>query len=237
MNNTTAIIIGVISLIACIALIVLIITKFSIKNVYYQTYQDDELIRQQKTATSINDLYFTHGQTLNYIKKYVVCSTGQDKYVICNYTGKFEKIVYFIISYNAKKKPIGVMRCVEEDTEYSSHVIPLTKNAKYVNVVIGKVNDKMFNSNVIKPIAVRRVKMHSLLCSLSFLTGMISAINLFAVIFGGIYSRYILNSAEYIIMMISALVLSLVLFLLQSSILRKKNIKARVGGVIEYEFI
>ena len=128
-----------------ISSLVLMIGRF-VKNRYYHEFHNDELIKTTKTANSLNKLYFTHGTTAQFIHKYVLCKTVNDKYVICNYAKSYRKIGYFVVCYNQRRKVIQVLRVEETFTTQASSVISVDRRAKYVNMVIGSVDDKVINN-------------------------------------------------------------------------------------------
>ena len=64
-------------------LAVLLLCLRLIKNRYYHNYEENELIKNEQTSNSYNSIYFTEGETRKYIKKYVICKTLYDKFLVC----------------------------------------------------------------------------------------------------------------------------------------------------------
>ena len=75
-----------------LALSVLSLCLRLLKNVYYHDFQDDEFIKDVQTESSKNSIYFTSGETRKYIKKYVICKTLYDKFLVCNFNENFKSI-------------------------------------------------------------------------------------------------------------------------------------------------
>jgi hypothetical protein len=227
----------VVSVILLVVLIVLKCVLRLLKNKYYHQYHANELIKRTKTANSENLLYFTNGETKRYIKKYVVCKTAFDKYVICNFNEKFEKISYFIVQYTRRKKVISVMKVEETNTSDSSKVITLKKKCRHVNVVVGTVNGLVINENIIRPLALRRIRLHTFLrCSIIYLILFIIR-HLIIEVLGGLQIKlYLTNLYNYIAVFGPALLLLLSYFITVKC-LRRRNIKSLSGGALEYEFI
>lgn len=227
----------IVSIVLLIGLIVLKCVLRLLKNKYYHQFHNNELIKDTKTANSHNYLYFTNGETRHYIKKYVVCKTAFDKYVICNFTKKFETIAYFVIQYSKNKKVISVMKIVETNTSESSRVISLKKNCKYVNVVIGTANDYVINENIIRPLALRRIRLHTFLrCSIIYLILFIIR-HLIIEVLGGLQIKlYLTNLFNYLAVFGTAL-LMLLSYFITVKCLRRRNVKSLTGGALEYEFI
>jgi len=156
-----------------VAFLVFIIIRLIIKaskmidNKYYQDFHDDELIKETDTANSHNKLYFTAGETKGYIPKYILAKTDYDKYVICNYAKKYKIVKFYIVEYNARKKVIGVLEVEENYTKEASRIIAIDRSAKYVNIVVKEVDNKVINSRVIMPLSLKSIRKYSFLKSLS----------------------------------------------------------------------
>ena len=119
-----------------LALSVLSLCLRLLKNVYYHDFQDDEFIKDVQTESSKNSIYFTSGETRKYIKKYVICKTLYDKFLVCNFNENFKSISYFVVQYSSRKSVIGVLRVNEQATGDSSKVIALNRRCARVNVII-----------------------------------------------------------------------------------------------------
>ena len=129
------------------------------------------------------------------------------------------------------------MKIVETNTSESSRVISLKKNCKYVNVVIGTANDYVINENIIRPLALRRIRLHTFLrCSIIYLILFIIR-HLIIEVLGGLQIKlYLTNLFNYLAVFGTALLLLLSYFITVKC-LRRRNVKSLTGGALEYEFI
>ena len=235
------------SVLVCIISLILIWSLRLLKNRYYHDYTQDELLKQVKTANSKNSIYFTSGETKNFIKKYVICKTLYDKYLVCNYAKKFEEISYFVIQYSSLKRVIGVINVTHRDTGDASKVIALKKGCAYVNVVIGAADGLTVNSNVIRPLSVAKVRLNAALKSLLFFTFLFAvrhaAIELYdlynLLALGSIttYAEEFFASFNNYALIAGSFVLALISYFITVICFRIRNAKIRNGGALEYEFI
>ena len=208
-----------------------------LKNKYYQEYREDELFRSVKTSNSKNSIYLTSGETAKFIKKYVICKTVYERFLVCNFTRRFEEISFFVVQYNKRKKAIGALRITQRDTKDASGVIALDKGCHYVNIVIAKAEETEINANVIRPLAMSRVHLHAAI------KGFLLFLSLFVIrhavleLFGGIYTlQYLENYLNYAAIG-GTFVLSLLYYFVEVGCFRRKNLSRLNGGAIEYEFV
>lgn len=209
-----------------------------VKNRYYHEFHKDELIKTTKTSNSINKLYFTHGLTMQFIRKYVLCKTPNDKYVICNYSKPYSKVGYYVVCYNRRRKVIQVIKLEETYTSLASSVISVKNKTRYVNIVIGHVEDRVYNKNLIQPLKIKKIRQFAFYKSLAmFSLFMILRHAVGYILAGSLHFTQFLNS-EYNILSIAIMAVICVLTgIIRALVLRKRNVKASKGGVIEYEFI
>lgn len=233
-------ILGAVSLGVFVLGLILLLSLRLLKNGYYHEYTEDELIKNEKTANSKNSIYFTSGETKNFIKKYVVCKTLYDKYLVCNYTRFFEEISYFVVQYNCFKKVIAVINVTHRDTGDASKVIALKKGCAHVNVVIGSADGISVNSNVIRPLPMSKVRIHAAIKSLTLFTFLFAvrhaAVELFD-FFNGAYTEQFLSGFLNYGLIALSFVLSLLSYLVTALCFRRRNAKVRNGGALEYEFV
>jgi hypothetical protein len=227
----------IVSIVLFVGLIVLSCVLGLLKNKYYHQYEQNELIKTTKTVNSKNDLYFTSGETRHFIKKYVVCRTAFDKYLVCNFAEKYERIVYFVIQYTKRKRVISVMRIEEKNTADSSKVIALKKNCSHVNVIIGTVGRRVINENVIRPLSLRRIRLHALIrCSKIYLFLFIVRQLVIEILAGNYIKLYLVSALNYIAVILPAILL-VISYFITVKCLRRRNVRALTGGALEYEFI
>lgn len=228
----------IISLILFVAGIVAITFTKIIKNTYYHEFNEDEVIKKETTVNSYNTICFTTGETKKYIKKYVICKTFYDRYLVCNYTKNFGYISYFVKQFDKNKKVISVLKVVEKNTSDSSKILALNTKCAYVNVIISKVEDIEINANVIKPLSIRRINLYSFISSCNLFLGLFIVRHILIILIAGDkYMKHYMNDLLNYIAIIASLVFAISHFLISSKALRKRNVKALNGGAFEYEFI
>ena len=220
-----------------IGIIVLLCSRL-LRNKYYRDYTDDELIRKTKTTNARNRIYFTSGETKKYIKKYVVCKTAYDKYVVCNFVKKFSSVSYFVVEYNLRKKVIGVKKSVELNTGDSSKVVSLSKHCAHVNIVIASADGVQINTEVIRPLSLAKIRLYAFLKSFVVFAGLFVARHILVEVLGGIYMQFYLASLMNYIAVGASFVLCVLYYFITVVCFRRKNNKARrSGGALEYEFV
>ena len=217
---------------------ILLIIRKHIKNRYYHEFKQDELIKTTKTSNSINKLYFTHGVTMQFIRKYVLCKTPNDKYVIVNYAKPYKTIGYYVVCYNSKRKVIQVIKLEETYTTLASSVISVKNNTQYVNVVVGHVEDRVYNKNLIQPLKLNKIREYALIKSVSMFSLFMILRHAVGYIFASsFYFTQFLNSPYNILSIVIMAIICALTGIIRTLVLRKRNVKASKGGVIEYEFI
>ena len=221
-----------------LALSVLSLCLRLLKNVYYHYFQDDEFIKDVQTESSKNSIYFTSGETRKYIKKYVICKTLYDKFLVCNFNENFKSISYFVVQYSSRKSVIGVLRVNEQATGDSSKVIALNRRCARVNVIIGAVDDVVINNDVIRPLSVNKIRLHAFIKSaLLFLGLFVIRHAVIELIAGKNYSvPYLKNLFNYIAVIASA-AFAVFNYFITVKCFRRKNVKGLSGGALEYDFL
>lgn len=222
-----------------VLLSVVLLCLHLLKNRYYHNYHDDELIKTERTDNSFNSLYFTHGETRKYIKKYVICKTVYDKFLVCNFTAQMKDITYFVLQYGkSKKHPISVLRVREAVTGDSSKVIALDRRCAFVNIVVGTVDGLTLNTEVIRPLSVNKIRLHSLLNSVVLFLGLLVIRHILVeVIAQKTYLRQYLNGIWNYIALAASFVLSVLAYFISVKCYRVKNGKRLSGGNLVYDFL
>lgn len=221
-----------------VAVSVLLLCLHLLKNRYYHSYHDDELIKNERTDNSYNSLYFTHGETRKYIKKYVICKTVYDKFLVCNFADDCKHILYYVLQYNHRKRPIAVLRVEEDVAGDSSKVISLHRRCAYVNVVVGTVDGLTLNTEVIRPLSVHKIRMHALLKSFALFLGLFVLRQVLAeIIVGKTYLRQFMTGLYNYIAVGASFVLALLHYFITVACLRGKNSKRLSGGNLVYDFL
>ncbi|MCI8458887.1 MAG: hypothetical protein HFE46_04410 [Clostridia bacterium] len=223
---------------AFVGVSVLLLCLHLLKNRYYHNYHDDELIKTERTDNSLNTLYFTHGETRKYIKKYVICKTVYDKFLVCNFADKCAHILYYVLQYNSRKRPIAVLRVEEDITGDSSKVIALDRRCAFVNVVAGTADGVALNTDVIRPLSVNRIRLHAFLKSFALFLGLFVLRHvLIELIAGNMFLRQYLTHLFNYIAVGGSFVLAVLHYFITVQCLRGKNGKRLSGGNLTYDFL
>ena len=224
------------ALIFIAGIFILIIKKF-LKNKYYHVYTADELLKSSKLTNGKNSVYFTSGETRDYIGKYAICRTEFDKYLVCQFTKKFNEIRYFVLEYTAHGRVLAVQQIDEYNTGLNSKIITLHKRCASVNVVIAKVDDMEINTDVIRPLSRRNIRVYAFVKSFTLFAFLFVvrhiAIEILCKDALGLYLKDMLNYISVGVCFICGLLSYLVTVLC----FRRKNVKALNGGAVEYEFV
>lgn len=224
-------------------IIVLLVTNLT-KNKYFRNYHDDELLKKERSANSVNSIYLTSGETKKFIKKYVVCKSAYEKYLVCNFVRPFSEILYYVVQFSKRKKVISVLEVTQRDlTGTSSKIIALRKSCAHVNVVVGSVEGLDINRNYVRPMSLYRVRLYAFLKSFVIFTALFVLRHMIIEVLGGsyIYGRdvalqYLNNSLNYIAVAAS-FALCVLGYLITVLCYRSKNSKSLNGGALEYEFV
>lgn len=225
-----------ISVVLFVVIVVLLnVFKFR-KNYYAKPYNDDELF-DSKNENGVKSYYhFTSIETRKYIKRYVFRKSPYQRNVICNFVDNYKMISYFIVAYSKKKKVIDVVEVTEKPYGLSSRVISVNKKAEYVNVFVKRVDGVDVNTNIIRPLPVRKIKYFTALSALALFAGLFALRHLFIVIIGGLHAKDYLNNFWNYIAVGVTFVISLLYWIFTTISLRKRNHQNRRGGTNEYEF-
>lgn len=219
-----------------IAGVIVLLSTGLLKNKFYQAFREDELLKTTKTSNSINDIYLTTGETSKFVKKYVVCKTIYENYLICNFTRRFGEISFFVVQYNANKRVVQVLKVTQCGTADASRVITLSKKCRYVNIIIGMADGKEINFNAIRPLAMSRVRIHAAIKGFMLFLSLFVMRHVIIELFGGAYTLQYLESFLNYAAIGGAFLLSVIYYLIDVLCFRRKN-NNRNGGVLEYEFV
>ena len=222
------------------SIIMLLACRF-LRNKYTHSFTADKVLRTVKATNSRNTIYLTSGDTYKYVKKYVVCKSGTDKYLVCNFARKFKKVGYFVVQYTALKRVCSVIRVTETDTTLSSRVIALSRRCAHVNVVISYADSAQINTQLIRPLPRWKVRLYAFFKSLAIFAAIFllrhSVLETMSAAFGWLYMKSFLNSFwNYAIVGAGAL-FALLGYFITVLCFRTKNDKESNGGAIEYEFV
>ena len=73
---------SILSVMLFVAGIIVINVTGVAKNKFYNDFKADEFVKKTKEINSTNSLYLTSNPTNKYIKRYVICQSAFDKYLI-----------------------------------------------------------------------------------------------------------------------------------------------------------
>lgn len=216
--------------------IVLLATRL-LDNKFYHEFHEDELLKKVKASNSTNSIYLVTGETARFIKKYVVCKTAYEKFLICNFARKFKEISFFVVQYNSRRRSIKVLKVTQRDTNDSSRVIALSRRCRYVNIIIGGAEGKEINFNAIRPLAMSRVRIHAAIKGFMLFLSLFFMRHAIVELFGAAFiERYMASFLNYAAI-VGAFLLSLLYYWIDVVCFHHRNIKKLNGGAIEYEFL
>lgn len=219
-----------------VGVIVLLCTRL-LKNKFYHEFHEDELIKTVKASNSKNSIYLTSGETAKFVKKYVICKTVYEKFLICNFAKSFQNISFFVVQYNGRKRVVQVLKITQRGTEDSSRVIALSKKCKYVNIIISKADGRDINLNAIRPLAMTRVRIHAAIKAFMLFLSLFVMRQAILELFAGEYMLPYLNNYLNYVAIGGAFILSLIYYFIDVLCFRRRNARQLNGGAIEYEFI
>ena len=219
-----------------VGLVILLFTRL-LKNKYYHVYTADELLKNNKMTNGKNSVYFTSGETKQYINKYAICKTEFDRYLVCKFVKKFSEIRYFVLEYSSHGRVIAVQQIDEYNTALNSKIITLHKRCAKVNVVIGKADDIEINTDVIRPLSRKRMRLYALIKSFTLFAFLFAARHMIIEVLcrklAGLYFNDTLNYISIGVCFACGLLSYIVTVLC----FRRRNVKALNGGAVEYEFV
>ena len=219
-----------------IGVIVLLATGL-LKNKFYHDFHEDELLKTVKSPNSTNSIYLTVGETAKFVKKYVICKTVYEKFLVCNFTKSFEEISFFVVQYNRFRRVVRVLKVTQRETEDASRVIALSKRCRFVNIVIGRANGKDINFNAIRPLAMSRVRLHAAIKGFMLFLALFVMRQAILELFAGSDLLPYLGSFLNYAAIGGSFLLSLIYCFIDVLCFRRKNLNALNGGVLEYEFL
>lgn len=216
--------------------IVLLATRL-LKNKFYHDFHEDELLRTVRTSNSKNSIYLTTGETAKFVKKYVICKAVYEKFLICNFTKKFEEISFFVVQYTRRKRAKQVLKVTQRATDDASRVIALSKKCKYVNIIICKADGHEINQNAIRPLAITRVRVHAAIKGFMLFLSLFVVRHTLIELFGGIYTYQYLESFINYAIIGGSFILAVIYYFIDVLCFRSRNSRRLNGGAIEYEFV
>lgn len=217
--------------------VIVLLSMRLLKNKFYHDFHEDELLKTVKTSNSKNSIYLTTGETAKFVKKYVICKTVYERYLICNFARKFEEISFFVVQYNRRKRAKQVLKITQRGTDDASRVIALSKRCRYVNIIICKADGHDINRNAIRPLAITKVRVHAAIKAFMLFLSLFVVRHAVIELFGGIYTlQYLENFLNYAAIG-GAFVLSVIYYFIDVLCFRGRNSSQLNGGAIEYEFV
>ena len=208
-----------------------------LKHRYYRDFCPDELMRETETKNTKNSIYFTSGETKKYIKKYALCKTAYDKYLVCNFAKSFRSIRYFVVEYTKRKRVLAVQQATEYSTGDASKIISLHSRCASVNVVVGAVDGLEINHHVIRPLTLTKIRLYAFLKSFMLFLFLFAARHIAVELILGSGAKYFLADLMNYIALGASFAFCLLGYFVTVGCFRRKNMKACNGGSLEYEFL
>ena len=230
-------ILSLVSAVLFVAGVIVLFCTRLLKNKFYHEFHEDECLKTVKTSNSKNSIYLTTGETAKFVKKYVVCKTVYEKYLVCNFTKKFEEISFFVVQFNKRKRVMCVFKVTQRGTEDASRVIVLSKKCRYVNIIISKADGRDINLNVIRPLSMSRVRIHAAVKGFMLFLSLFVMRHAILELFGGIYTLQYLESFLNYAAIGGSFLLSVIYYFIDVLCFRRKNLNQLNGGALEYEFV
>lgn len=219
-----------------ILIFVLLKVKKITKNFYYHSFMVDDLLEESKQNDSTNRVYAPKSNTRKYVKRYVISDTKVDKCLLCNFTKKYSSISYYVVGINKKQRVCEVLKVTETNTGATSRIIGLSRKTKYVNIVVRSVDSEEINSQVIRPLSKAKIQVYSLLTSFFLFTVLFTIRHVLIELICRYSSIYFLNSIYNLSIIGAIAVVTIIYYFLCLIRYRKKNLKNRNGGALEYEY-
>ena len=218
-----------------ICLFILGVFKFR-KNLYYKAFVQDDNFKTDKVGGTKNKYFLVLSDTKKYIKRYVIRKSVYENSFICNFNKQYKSITYYIVCYGFGRRVIEVIKVTEKNTNNSSKIIALKQACKNVNIVIRDVDGLLLNTNVIKPLPLKKIKLFALYSGIALMCGLYIVRHIALEIILGQYCKPYLDGIYNLISIVVILLISLAYYFMSVSTMKKRNCKNRNGGALEYEF-
>ena len=96
----------IVSLVSFVVITLILIFSKILKRETIVPFHDDELIKTNINENENSQLFYTFGETRKYVVKYILNTSEENKFVICNYKEVYKKIGFFIECFDKNKKLI-----------------------------------------------------------------------------------------------------------------------------------
>lgn len=230
-------ILSLVSAVLFVAGVIVLLSTGLMKNKFYHEFHQDELLKKYKTANSNNFVYLTTGETSKFVKKYVVCKTVYEQYLVCNFTKRFKEISFFVVQYDKRKRVVQVLKVTQRSAEDASRVIALSKKCCYVNIHIGRADGREINRNAIRPLSMCRIHIHAAVKGFMLFLSLFVMRHAIVELFGGDYTMEYLDNFLNYAAIAGSFLLSVIYYFIDVACFRRKNYSQLNGGAIEYEFV
>lgn len=217
------------------ALFILAVFRFR-KNLYFKAFVKDDNFKTDSVGGTKNKYYLVLSDTKKYIKRYVIRKSVYENSFICNFNESYKSITYYIVCYLTKKRVLEVIEVTEKNTNNSSKIIALSRACKYVNIVIKNVDGVELNTNVIKPLPLKKIKLFSLFSGLAIMSSLYFVRHLLLEIILGKFCKPYLDGIYNLIGILVILVITILYYFMSVNTMRRRNCRNRNGGALEYEF-
>jgi len=217
------------------AIVVLIVFGFR-KNVFFKSYVADDNFKKNRVGGTKNRYFLVLSDAKKYIKRYVIRRSAYDNSFICNFNQPYKTITYYIICYGFNNEPFDVIEVTENNTNDSSKIIALSRACKNVNVVIKSVEGVKLNTNVIKPLSLKKIRLYSLVSGVALMNGLYVVRHILLELILGKYCKPYLGGIYNLISMLIIILITVLYYFMSVTTMRKRNCRNKNGGTIEYEY-
>ena len=218
-----------------LALLILGIFKFR-KNYYFKAFVQDDNFKTDKVGGTKNKYFLVLSDTKQFIKRYVIRKSVYENSFICNFNRPYKSITYYIVCYGFGNHVVEVIEVTENNTNHSSKIIALSRACKNVNVIVKNVEGLELNTNVIKPLPLKKIKLYSLFSGFALMSALYAVRHLVLELILGKYCKPYLDGIYNLIGIVVILLISVAYYFMSVSTMRKRNCRNRNGGALEYEF-
>lgn len=216
------------------AIVVLIVFRFR-KNVFFKSYVADDNFKNDRVGGTKNRYFLVLSDTKKYIKRYVIRKSAYENSFICNFNQPYKTITYYIVCYGFNNKPFDVIEVRENNTNNSSKIIALSRACKNVNIVIKSVEGIELNTNVIKPLTIKKIRLYSLVSGLALMSGLYAVRHFLLELVLGKYCKPYLDGIYNLIAIVVIILITIIYYFMSVATMRRRNCRNKNGGALEYE--
>lgn len=227
----------IVSLVSFVVITFILIFSKILKRETIVPFHDDELIKTNINENENSQLFYTFGETRKYVVKYILNTSEENKFVICNYKEVYKKIGFFIECFDKNKKLIKSYYYRDlNPIKNSSRIIPIDKRTCYTNIVISFVNDEVINNDIYLTLCNLKKNIFSSLFGFDIFCLLYTLRYFMFAYINPEYSEVLFDSNLGWFSIVIALIIGILAFIFSNICITKRNSKNKVGGIIDYDF-